>query len=211
MLRRTSLIWLMVVAIVFAACSTDDTPLDNYQLSLAELPTNNYGTANTIGLDTGENLPLSQSITGLTADTIYRIQALYVIQSGRVALNNYAFVLAPEVKKHSEAYRIYDPLDVTTCWKTAHYINLRLAVKGSASGKHYYGFHQTGYIYNADGSRTMTVHLIHNQNKDPLYYTRDTYISLPLRPLAHLLLAGRDSLSLSVTTFEGERSYSFAL
>lgn len=209
MIKRLFL--LLFAMVLFGGCSSDDAPLENYVFSLAEFTTNSQGLATSIALDNGETLPLSSTISGLKADTLYRIQALYVVQSTQVVLKDYAYVLAPEVKKHSDPNHPFDPLNVTTYWKSAHYINLRLGVKGTASGKHYFGFHQTNYVFNSDGSRTMKVHLVHNQNNDPLYYTRDTYISLPLRPLNGLLQEGRDSLALSVTTFEGERTYRFAL
>lgn len=209
MIKRLFL--LLFAMVLFGACTSDDAPLENYVFSLAELTTNSQGLATSIALDNGETLPLSSTISGLKADTLYRIQALYVVQSTQVILKDYAHVLAPEVKKHSDQNHPFDPLNVTTYWKSAHYINLRLGVRGTTSGKHYFGFHQTNYVFNPDGSRTMKVHLVHNQNNDPLYYTRDTYISLPLRPLIGLLQERRDSLALSVTTFEGERTYRFAL
>lgn len=206
------LLVLLVSAAITTSCSNDEEPLDAYQFSLAEITANANGRAASMELDNGKELLLRSPINGLKADSIYRIQALYVVGTdGKTSIKDVASVLTPKVMKFSEEKHIYDALDVTTCWKGKHYINLRLAVKGSATGVHYFGFNQTDFVANANGSKTMKVHLVHNQNKDPLYYTRDTYLSLPLRPLANLLQNGRDSISLSVSTFEGEKYYIFAL
>lgn len=199
------------VAVFLTACSSEDKPLDNYVFSLAELSTNSHGVATSITLDTGETRLLSTPLIGLTSDTTYRIQALYVAQGEGIVLKDYSFVLSPQVKTYSEYSHPYDPLNVTTCWKTANYINFRLAVKSTALGKHYFGFHQTDLVCNSDGSRTMRVHLVHSQNNAPLYYTRDIYLSLPLRSVTSVLQEKQDSLSLSVTTFDGERTYNFAM
>lgn len=206
------LLGLLLFVVVLTACGNDEKPLDNYEISLAELVANNAGSAVDIGLDDGSELPLLSPISGLKADSIYRIQAMYVkTNENKVRLVDMASVLAPKVVKYSVEKKKHDPLDVTTSWLSAHYINFRLAVKGTAKGTHYYGFDQTGYVKHTDGSRTMVVHLIHNQNNDPLYYTRETYLSLPLRHLNTLLQSGKDSIVLNVTTFKGEATYKFAL
>lgn len=209
---RKLLLCLLAIVGIATSCSNDEEPLEAYQFSLAELSANAQGAAVSMELDNGKILTLRAPLNRLKADSIYRIQALYVVGTdGKTTIKDMASVLTPKVMKFSEEKRTYDALGVTTCWQGKHYINLRLAVKGSATGVHYFGFNQTDFVTNANGSKTMKVHLVHSQNNDPLYYTRDTYLSLPLRPLADLLQNGRDSLSLSVSTFEGEKNYTFAL
>lgn len=201
---------LLLPLMLLSACSDDETTLPSYVEGLADLTTNAAGRATSLVTDEGETLALSNEVSGLRPDTTYRILAAYLPGEGSAALNSYARILAPEVMKYKDEYVTTDPLSVTSCWRGASYINLRLNITGSATGTHYFGFHETEFRRNADGSATMCVVLIHDQNDDPLYYSRETYLSLPLQPLSSLLTTGRDSVRLSVKTFDGEYVRTFA-
>lgn len=201
---------LTATALFATACSNDDEVQPAYKFDLAELSTNASGVATALTLDDGTSLTLNQPIGGMKADTTFRIQALYVASdNGTASVSDYAQVLSPQVVRYAEADIKTDALDVLTCWQTAHYVNFRLAVKGTAVKVHYLGFHETNYVHNADGTVIMQVLLIHDQNNDPLYYTRETYLSLPFRPLSGLLRAGTDSLHVTVATFDGNKTYKF--
>jgi len=204
------LILLLFSLFLLPSCSDEDDPLPAYVEGLADLQTNSAGRATDMVTDEGEKLVLKNEVGGLSADTTYRILAVYVPQNGSATLNSYARILAPEVQKYNLKQVKSDPLSVTSCWRGAYYINLRLAVKGTAQTTHYFGFHQTDFLRNKDGSATLCALLIHDQNSDPLQYTRETYLSLPLRPLCSLLTAGRDSVRLTVKTFDGDFSRTFA-
>ncbi len=201
-------LWLSLLAFV-SACSNDDAPMPAYQLALADLTTDLTGTAYELTLDDGTSPSLTKAITGLKTDTTYRIHVAYLLNDGRAQVNSYTRILAPQVGKYAPDVAYTHPLEVTTCWRSPHYINLQLNVKGTAKSVHYFGFNETDYRTNADGSHTMCVNLIHNQNADPLYYSRSTYLSLPLRPLSHLLRTGTDSIQLTVNTFQGKETYKF--
>ena len=58
---------------------------------------------------------------------------------------------------------------------------------------------------------TRITGVVRDQNNDPLYYSRDMYLSLSLARLRQQLQAGRDSVSVSIHTFKGETSYTFPL
>ncbi len=191
------------------SCSDDDAPMPSYQFSLAELTADATGRATRIVLDDGEELPLTQSISGLRSDSTYRIQALYTTDGQSLTLHQRASVLAPKVVRIAADRVKTDPVGVTACWQGAHYINLRLNIQGTAQAVHYLGFNQTNFVRHANGTRTLCAELVHGQNNDPLYYTRDTYLSLPLRPLQSLLRTRTDSISLTVNTFDGPRTYTF--
>lgn len=204
------LIFLLFTFLLLPSCSDEDDPLPAYVEGLADLQTNSSGRATAMVTDEGEKLVLNNEVGGLCADTTYRILAAYVPKNGSATLNSYARILATEVQKYNPKQVKADPLSVTSCWRGADYINLRLAVKGTAQAVHYFGFHQTGFLRNQDGSATLCALLTHDQNSDPLQYTRETYLSLPLRPLSALLTAGRDSVRLTVKTFDGDFSRTFA-
>lgn len=196
--------------VTWCACSNDDAPLPAYQFALADLTSDLTGTAYELSLDDGTSPTLTTAISQLKPDTTYRIQAAYVLlHDGRAQVNSYTPILAPQVGKYNANVAYAHPLSVVTCWRTPNYINLQLNIKGTAKGVHYFGFNETDYRTNADGTHTMCISLIHNQNNDPLYYTRTAYLSLPLRPLSQLLRTNCDSIQLSINTFSGIEKYGF--
>lgn len=201
---------LLFPCFLLSACSEDEEALPPYVQGLAELRTDGAGRGATFVPDDGASLSVANAPTGLKADTTYRILAAYLPDAGTVHLTSYAPVLAPEVGKYASGDIVTDPLSVVACWQAGGYVNFRLSLKVSAGKTHYFGFHQTGYVRHADGSRTLEALLIHDQNGDPLYYTREAYLSLPLRPLDGLLQSGRDSVSVSVQTFDGIFMRTFA-
>lgn len=209
--RLLDLIRVLPLMLLLCACGKDEAPLPPYVQELADLQTDATGRVEALVTDAGEPLTLANMVSGLRPDTTYRVVAAYVRNGTAAQLTSYAPILAPRVARYADHDIHTDPLTVTACWRGANYINLRLALRASVQGVHYLGFHETDYLRHADGSRTMCVRLLHNQNGDPLYYTRETYISLPLEPLHSLLQAGRDSLRLTVTTFTGEYVKTFAL
>lgn len=201
---------LIATLCLLCACNDDDTTMPAYQFALADMSTNIHGTATQLNFDDGNTYQLKAAVTKLKPDTTYRMQVLYVMNDdGKAQLYNYVPILAPQVVRYSTGMAFKHPLNVVTYWQTSKYINLQLNIKGTAKGVHYFGFNETDFRTNADGSHTMMVELVYNQNSDPLYYTRSTYLSLPLQPLHNLLRTGIDSLQLTINTFSGKQVYKF--
>ncbi len=196
-----------------ASCSDDEKTAAPYVEELACLVTNANGRAVSFVSDNGNSYTLSNKVNGLRPDSTYRILALFTRDETNrtVWLTDYAALLAPKAAAYKSKAAIYNPLDVTSAWKGGGYINLRLAIKGTNGGTHYFGFNAVDTTASASGVKTVHVKLIHSQNNDPLYYTRESYICLPLAPFAPAFTAGTDSLSLSVETFSGEKVYRFPL
>ncbi len=203
--------WLFALTalLLTASCSKDEAIQPAYQFALTEVVTDHLGKAHTLVLDDGTELALSEPITGMKADSLYRLQALFVQSEQGAQLHSYAQVLAPEAKVYDAIYLPKDAVSVVTCWQGKHYVNLRLAIKGTASGKHLFGFNDEGTHLHTNGTQTRCITLLHNQNQDPLYYTREVYISLPLRPLIQSVCT--DSLRLQINTFQGIKSFVFPL
>lgn len=209
MKRLIPLFIALAAVLCLASCKDDDEPLPNYQLALAEITAGADGTAARVTFDDGNTYQLAQGIGDLKADSTYRIQAMYVLQGETAVLSQYAQVLAPRVAVYPEGKVKRDPVELLTVWRGGNYVNLRFNVKGTATGMHYFGFNQTGIEQHADGTRTLCAELLHYQNGDSLYYSRNTYLSLPLRPLSQQLRADTDSVRLSVSTFKGSETYVF--
>ncbi len=209
MKRLLPLFLALLAGLPFAACKDDDEPLPSYVLSLAEITADASGTATSVTFDDGSSYALAQSIGGLKADSTYRIQAMYLVQGTTAVLSQYAQVLAPPLAIYPEEKVKRDPVELISVWCGGNYINLRLNIKGTALGLHYFGFNQTDIVQHADGTRTLQAELLHDQNGDSLYYSRNAYLSLPLRPLSGQLRSGTDSVSLSIPTFKGCETYTF--
>lgn len=205
------LLFLLISLFMLTACSKEDDPLPDYVQDLADLQTNGNGQAFRITFDNGRSFSLSNPAGGLKADTTYRVLALYTQGTESVRLTDFAQILAPEARRYDKQTVRHDAINLMAMWKTPRYINLRFQIKGTHSGTHYFGFKRFDIIENADGSKTLPVRLIHNQNNDPEYYARESYISLPLTNMSGELETGRDSIRMIVNTYKGEtqRTYVF--
>lgn len=201
----------LTLLLALTACSDDEERADAYVQELAELTTDAAGSGRSLTLDNGEVLTLSNPPGSLKADTAYRVQAVYVKTGRQARLASCTAVLSPYAATYPEEKVVRDAVGVTACWKGGHYVNLRLAIKGSNASTHYFGFHHAGNKANAAGGQTVSILFLHDQNDDPLYYTREAYLSLPLHPFEETLTGDCDSVSLSLPTFEGERTFSFPL
>ena len=200
---RHSLFLIFSVCLLFLSCEKDEAPMPPYVQELAEIQTDAQGFAQTLTLDQGEVLKVGNRVGGLKADTLLRVRALYQKSSTSIWLSDYAPVLTPHLAHFKPEVIIHDPVNLIACWRGLHYINLRLGISSTAEGKHIFGFHETGLLRYKDGTQTLQAVLLHDSNKDPQYYTREAYLSLPLRPLEGRLQTGRDTLELSIHTFKG--------
>lgn len=199
----------LIMLCFIASCNEDSDIQPAYQFALTEVTTDHQGKAHTLLLDDGTELALNTPISGLKADSTYRLQTLFVQNEQKAQLHSYAQVLAPEAKAYKTMQLPMDAVNVVTYWQGKHYVNLRLAIKGTAEGTHLLGFNDEGIRNNVNGTQTRLITLLHNQNNDPLYYTREVYLSLPLRPF--IQSTPTDSLCLQINTFQGVKSFVFSL
>lgn len=199
--------------LALASCSDNEATTPSYRQDVACLVADTWGNAGTLLRDDGTRLKVSNSISGLTPDSTYRVLALYTEDTAAATahLTSYAEVLTVPAATYRTTSLVTDPLSVAACWMSGGYVNLHLSLKASNAGVHYFGIHKQSVTRHADGSQTLNLLLIHSQNQDPLYYSRDAYLSMPVRPLLSEFSEGRDSLSLSINTFEEKRTFRFAL
>lgn len=201
---RFTLICFFIVCFLITSCENDEEPLPAYIQDMAEIETNAQGYATTLMLDQGEKLTISNPIDGLKPDTLIRVRALYLrLEADKVWLTKAVEILTPHLAKFKPEVIKTDPVTLTACWKGQNYINLRLDIKGTAEGRHIFGFHEVQCVIHPDGTQTLEATLLHDQNNDPQYYTRETYLSLPLRPLFGRLNVGKDTLQLNIYTHKG--------
>lgn len=208
----TVLFPLLAGCALLSACSDDASPMPSYREDLVCLHTDATGVIGEMRCDDGQTYRVSNVKGGLRPDSTYRALALFTHESGSDAvwLTDYATLLAPEPRRFQGSVK-RDPLSVVACWKSGEYVNLRLQVKGSNGVAHYFGFHEADVRTNPAGGKTLGIQLVHNQNNDPLYYSRETYLSLPLDSYADRYVSPADSIELTVATFSGDYVNRFAL
>ncbi len=210
MMKRTALCLLATTILLGTACSDDEKPLPNIQTMLADMTPDANGQVSELTLDDGGVKTLAKPLKGLKADSTYRIWAVYEVQTPTcVSLIGCTPVLAAAPKAYAADKVHTDALSVVSCWQGASYINLHIGIKGTNTGKHYFGFNRGELTDNGNGTRTLHITLLHDQHGDPAYYTTEMYLSMPLKPLAGTLRPSTDSVSVSVNTFRGVEHFAF--
>lgn len=129
----------------------------------------------------------------------------------------------------------YDPLKVLSVWRVERYINLRVDImtSGAPHGVGYLwdGFDVDNRHYTAQDLRlrfgaeatlreirdqlaadhtqpvTLVMRLLHDAAGNQPYYTRSTYISMPVYPFEDQLVAHRDSIALLIPTVDGSQRF----
>lgn len=210
MMKRTALCLLATTILLGTACNDDETPLPNIQTMLADMTPDANGQVGELTLDDGGVKTLAKPLKGLKADSTYRIWAVYEVQTPTcVSLIGCTPVLAAAPKVYAADKVHTDALSVVSCWQGASYINLHIGIKGTNTGKHYFGFNRGELTDNGNGTRTLHITLLHDQHGDPAYYTTEMYLSMPLKSLAGMLRPSTDSVSVSVNTFRGVEHFAF--
>lgn len=202
---------LLLLPGLLMACTDDEVPMPDYQQALGDISTNAAGKATTLTLSDEVPCAILNRIGGLRPDTTYRALTLFTRSANDVWLTDFAPILVPTPGKYSGQNVSHDALDVVAVWAEPNYVNLHLKLKGTKQGTHYFGFKVVDTTVHADQKRTVRLKLIHDQNNDPLYYSRDMYLSLALNQLRQQLQPERDSVSVSIETFRGETTHTFPL
>ena len=201
MRRRLTLMAMAIGALLTASCSDDDgsTTFPSMWNEIVCLTTDGQGRINRLLTDEGKSYMVTNNITGRTPNVAYRMMCGYTIDGQRATLYQ---MIGVHILRDSTACAAHDPLKAIAVWKSGPYINLHLAPL-TQGGNHSWGF-VTDSI-GTDGHRYLSLH--HRQNGDPLSYTQETYASIPLEELDNM--AGGDSITLSIHTFKGIKTWNF--
>lgn len=190
------------------ACNEEE-PWEAYRQDFAELRTDANGFTQDLKPDGDTWLAVLNKVGGLTADSLYRVTATYIQRPRGVELYNLSQVLSPFPRTYSPNAIKTDPVHLNAIWSSGRYINLRLTLR-TGGGTHYFGFCDEGIEELTDGCRKLRLTLLHNQNNDPTYYSRETFLSCPVYHYAGTLRHDVDSICLVLHTFEGKREHTFA-
>ncbi len=195
----------LLLTLCLAACEDNETPLPAYVTELAELQTDADGMARRLRQDNGGNLTIinAHDIKPLVADTLYRVQVMYVKGDDEaVTVTDLRSVISPQPRKFKAEEMKRDPLQLDALWRSGRYVNFSISLL-TAGNAHTFAFADNGIRRRTDGSHLLRIELYHNQNNDPEHYTRQTILSCPLYEYENVLVKGRDSVEVTVTTHQG--------
>lgn len=140
------------------------------------------------------------------ADTTYRALLYYNLKDGHVEGRSMGQVLVASIKPFGvfKGGVKTDAVHLTSLWRarSGRYLNLRLRVmtgteEGSENHKQTFGCAADTLVKHADGRRALHLRLYHDQGGQPEYYSREVYLSIPLRGVE------ADTLILSMQTYDG--------
>ncbi len=199
-----------LLILLLSACTTDaydkgEGEYSNIRADLADLEVNAKKQAVSAVTDEDERLTIANPFTTnwiQKADTTYRAYLYYdkendggakVISAGQV------LVLRPR----RESVPKTDPTGLESIWLSTNkkYLNMALLLKigqGEADDLHHVlGATFDTLMVNPDRTRTLHLHLYHDQGGVPEFYTQRTFASIPTT----LIVA--DSIHLRINTYDG--------
>lgn len=213
MLPRLAAVLCMVACLLcLSACHDEEQMWPSYVQDLACLQADADGRGTTLVLDNGTRYGVNNPPSGMEAHEARRVCTYYLLQAnGGVRLMGTRSVLVAEAKHYAPDKCVCDPLTLMAAWTGGGFLNLRLALMASAAGSHYMAFHLQEAVPQPDGALTQHLLLLHDQNADPLYFTREVYLSMPLASLTAATPQQADSVCLHVFTFKGETTLTLPL
>lgn len=197
----------LVLLCSIAACNEEEPP-EAYRQDFSELRTDADGFVQALKPDGDTWKPVLNSIGNLTPDSLYRVTAMYIQRPKGVELYNLSPVLSPFPRPYAPEVMKTDPLSVNAVWSSGRYINLRLMLR-TGGGTHYFGFNEEGIDTLPNGFRKLRLTLLHNQNGDATYYSREALLSCPIYDYVGTLRSGTDSVCITLHTFEGRQERTF--
>lgn len=202
------------LACLTAACSDDDYTYPDLVTKLADLQTDETGTAVRLVTDDGTvwSIRPRKGLDDLTPDSAYRALARYAPTEtdGEIQLYGATLAIAP-VPVPAETFPEIktDPVNIESIWRSGTYLNLIVGAMVKEE-QHSFHFAEDGITTDANGIRTLHLTLVHDSHEDTEAFTRTVYLSVPLWAYSDTLQPG-DNILLRLNTYdEGMTSRSFA-
>ena len=209
--RRALPICLSLACLCAVSCDGDNNEGYVYPSLLTEfavLYTDEGGAGTRFTTDNGETYAANTPIQGLQAQAAYRVVCGYEptgenrsgVPVARIYTLESAVLLSEETGTSTD-----DPTGVEAVWRGAEYLNLQLTPKTQGGTQEW--AYRTDSVTASSGGATHHLSLCHRQPGDPYSYSVTVYASLPLRPME---LQTGDSITLTILTFDGRKTWRFA-
>lgn len=204
------LLLLTALLLSFAACSDDEE--STYPPMVTEMALFYSDASGNIGsfkTDAGQRYTLVSPFTKVTANAIWRFMVGYVAEDdGRATVYSLegVDVLRDSTRLTSVAK---DPVGFVSAWTGGGFVNLHLKPM-TKGGTQYWGYVRDSLRMNTYGGTTHCFSLHHRQDSDYPAYSEDKYLSISIDSIAKEA-DSKDSLQLTITTFDGTIQKSFGL
>lgn len=210
----------IVMALLFCiflceGCKEEDYVYPSVVTEFIGAQTNNDGTISQLVADDGTIYSVLQrdGLGGLVADTLYRTISIYepITQEngkGNVAqLYSCQLVLSvnPLPASDFKGNIKTDPVDIQSIWLSGEYLNMILPVQYKELS-HLYHFVDEGITSDQSGTQTLNLRLFHDRNNDYEAFTKQVYLSVPLKNYLQLLRKG-DKIRFNLNTYKEGETY----
>lgn len=210
----------IVMALLFCiflceGCKKEDYVYPSVVTEFIGAQTNNDGTISQLVADDGTIYSVLQrdGLGGLVADTLYRTISIYepITQEngkGNVAqLYSCQLVLSvnPLPASDFKGNIKTDPVDIQSIWLSGEYLNMILLVQYKELS-HLYHFVDEGITSDQSGTQTLNLRLFHDRNNDYEAFTKQVYLSVPLKNYLQLLRKG-DKIRFNLNTYKEGETY----
>ena len=201
MRRGLTLLALLLGLLSVVGCGGDDngSMFPSMWNEIVCLTTDGQGRVRQLVTDAGNTYEVTNTLQGYEPGARYRVMCGYTINGEHVTLYQ---TIGVHLLRDSTACAAHDPLTPLAVWKSGDYINLHLAPL-TQGGSHAWGFAQDSVTLS--GRHCLSLH--HRQGNDPLSFTQETYASIMLDSVPGV--SAGDSISLSVHTFKGIKTWNF--
>lgn len=210
----------IVMALLFCiflceGCKKEDYVYPSVVTEFIGAQTNNDGTISQLVADDGTIYSVLQrdGLGELVADTLYRTISIYepITQEngkGNVAqLYSCQLVLSvnPLPASDFKGNIKTDPVDIQSIWLSGEYLNMILLVQYNELS-HLYHFVDEGITSDQSGTQTLNLRLFHDRNNDYEAFTKQVYLSVPLKNYLQLLRKG-DKIRFNLNTYKEGETY----
>lgn len=189
-----------VLLTVAYACKEDAKDYPPVLTDFADVAIGTGGVLMSFATDDGTLRDVSQQgISANIEDTVVRGVVTYTIDGAATTLYGLQPVFAEDALPLDSFKNVaYDPVSISSLWKTPRYVNMILGIKTSGVEKsHAFAFCQDSIGH---------VSLLHaRSDRDNESYTERVYMSLPI----YNNMYARDSLTLRINTYDGMREFPF--
>ena len=203
------LLILTAVVLSLVCCSEDEEQTYPPMITeMAVMSSDAQGTIRNFITDSGSSYSLVTPFTEVPKNALWRFLVGYVAENdGRATVYSLEGVVVPRDSTSIAGSNI-DPVGFVSAWMGGGFINMHLQPK-TKGGTHTWGYVRHGVSTNIAGGTTHALSLYHRQENDPMAYSAETYISIPIDSISDTP-GPTDSISVTIETFKGTIQKSFA-